>query len=128
MYQKGYGVERPSILRIHMIEAKQCTTVFKVKEDPFLEFECMEWSFEYSHATLQGTCNGLLSISQNDYPHTTSLVVIHPLRKEYYELPPLDFKHYVLFEFKKSLGLGFDTSTNTFKMVCVFSRNGSGLV
>ncbi|PWA47583.1 F-box domain-containing protein [Artemisia annua] len=45
------------------------------------------------------------------------------LKKEFYELPPMQRLlggPYYLSE--DSRGLGFDVSTNTFKMVCIFSR------
>ncbi|PWA65980.1 F-box domain-containing protein [Artemisia annua] len=48
--------------------------------------------------------------------NVTTLVVVHPLRKECYVLPPLPM-HWM---FRESCGLGFDTSTNALKMVCVF--------
>nr|GEX94115.1 hypothetical protein [Tanacetum cinerariifolium] len=51
----------------------------------------------------------------------TALVMVHPLRKECYELPslPMCFGKYLG---RKSCGLGFDTSTNTWKMVCVLLK------
>ncbi|GKF67100.1 F-box domain containing protein, partial [Tanacetum coccineum] len=47
--------------------------------------------------------------------------VVHPLRKECYELPPfpLRFDRLML---RESCGLGFDTSTNTWKMLCVLLK------
>ncbi|PWA37489.1 F-box domain-containing protein [Artemisia annua] len=51
-----------------------------------------------------------------------SLVVINPLRKECFELPPMDKKPDWRLSYEESCGLGFDDSTNTFKMVCVFPR------
>ncbi|GJT32393.1 hypothetical protein Tco_0922812 [Tanacetum coccineum] len=63
-----------------------------------------------------GSCNGLLYLSLTSIPWTTPLAVIHPLRKEFHAFPPmrrLDGPHYLR---EESRGLGFDVSTNTFKM------------
>ncbi|PWA58996.1 F-box domain-containing protein [Artemisia annua] len=62
----------------------------------------------------------LLSQDQKDKP--TSLVVINPLRKE---LPPMNNRPYwpnPRHPSEESCGLGFDDSTNTFKMVCVYPK------
>ncbi|PWA90103.1 F-box domain-containing protein [Artemisia annua] len=69
-----------------------------------------------------GSCNGLLYLSLHDILHITSLAVIHPLRKEFYKLPPMQRLLGGLYylDVEESHGLGFDVSTNTFKMVCVF--------
>ncbi|PWA90444.1 F-box domain-containing protein [Artemisia annua] len=69
---------------------------------------------------VRGSCNGVLCLSQDDNKVVTSLVAVHPLRKECYELPPL----LSCFDFmsRESCGLGFDDSTNTLKMVCVFLK------
>ncbi|GJX46374.1 hypothetical protein Tco_0271564, partial [Tanacetum coccineum] len=44
--------------------------------------------------------------------------MVHPLRKECYELPPLSMR----FD-KTMLGLGFDASTNTLNMVCILCKS-----
>nr|GEU54201.1 ribonuclease H-like domain, reverse transcriptase, RNA-dependent DNA polymerase [Tanacetum cinerariifolium] len=57
----------------------------------------------------------------NDGHVITSLVMIHPLRQECYKLPPfpLRFEKHM---HKVSCGLGFDTFTNTWKMVYVLLK------
>ncbi|GJT41934.1 hypothetical protein Tco_0941799 [Tanacetum coccineum] len=67
---------------------------------------------------VRGSWNWLICLSQNDGEVVTSLVVGHPLRKECYELPPLSM-HFD----KTMLGLGFDASTNTLKMVCILCKS-----
>nr|GEY91673.1 hypothetical protein [Tanacetum cinerariifolium] len=61
--------------------------------------------------------------TKKSIPFTTSLAVIHPLRKEFHALPPvqrwLDGPCYLS---EVSWGHGFDVSTSIFKMVCVSSR------
>nr|GEY68335.1 hypothetical protein [Tanacetum cinerariifolium] len=70
---------------------------------------------------LLGYCNGLIYILQDDHQVINSLVAIHPMKKQRYELPafPLPFDGFM---FRESCGLGFDSSTDTFKMVCVFLK------
>ncbi|GKE55161.1 hypothetical protein Tco_1490317, partial [Tanacetum coccineum] len=51
----------------------------------------------------------------------TSLAVVDPLRKECYELPPFPLRFDKLMR-RESCGLGFDTDTNTWKMVCVLLK------
>ncbi|PWA48263.1 F-box domain-containing protein [Artemisia annua] len=111
----------------HVIESIQTGTthdyVLKPKEGPFLEFLRKKPLFEYSYAQIEvlGSCNGHICLSQDEYNIVTLLVVVHPLRKEYYELPPLPMR----FEssmFRESCGLGFDASTNTLKMVLVLLK------
>nr|GEZ09700.1 hypothetical protein [Tanacetum cinerariifolium] len=52
----------------------------------------------------------------------SSTVIIHPLKKECYELPPL-LMRFDTSMFRESCGLGFDASTNTLKMVCVLLKD-----
>ncbi|GJZ35439.1 F-box domain containing protein [Tanacetum coccineum] len=63
----------------------------------------------------------MMCLSKDDGYVITSLAVVHPLRKECYELPPFPFRFDRLM-LKESCGLGFDTSTNTWKMVCVLLK------
>nr|GEZ55462.1 F-box domain-containing protein [Tanacetum cinerariifolium] len=62
-----------------------------------------------------------MCLSQDENNVVTSLVVVHPLRKECYELPslPMRFDSSML---RESCGLGFDASTDTLKMVCVLLK------
>nr|GEX42915.1 F-box domain-containing protein [Tanacetum cinerariifolium] len=70
---------------------------------------------------VRGSCNGLICLSQEEDNVITSLVMVHPLRKECYEFPspPMCFVKHLG---RESFGLGFDTSTNTWKMVCVLLK------
>lgn len=107
---------QPSILSfLHINELKEQTP----ETNSVMEFRCQK------SLMVLGSCNGLLYLSQNHdndmINDMTTLVVIDPLRKERYELPPIDI---MLGEyFQESCGLCFDDSTNTFKMVCVVVRN-----
>lgn len=81
------------------------------KKDSILEFECKAPFYEYNRHNIRCSSNGLLYLSEyNDtnFPSTT-LSVIHPLRNQRYELPPI--------KIMQSYGLGFDASTKTFKML-----------
>ncbi|GKC06948.1 F-box domain containing protein [Tanacetum coccineum] len=110
-------------LCFHVTESTQPGTthyVLEPKEGPFLEYLHKKTLSRYSIVGIkvQGSCNGLICLSQDDGHVVTSLAVIHPLRKECYELPPL----LLCFEkhmHRESCGLGFDAFTNTYKMVCV---------
>ncbi|GKA34203.1 F-box domain containing protein [Tanacetum coccineum] len=110
----------------HVIESKQPGTthyVLEPKEEPFLEHLCKEPLSRSSifNIKVRGSCNGVMCILQDDSYVITSLAVVHPLRKECYELPPfpLRFDRLML---RESCGLGFDTSTNTWKMLCVLLK------
>ncbi|PWA51698.1 F-box domain-containing protein [Artemisia annua] len=115
-------------LCFHVIESKQTGAshnyVLEAKEDPFLEFLRKTPLSKSSRVKIrvQGSCNGLICLSQDDGEVVTSLVVVHPLRKECYELPPLSMR----FDdslIRDSCGFGFDASTNTLKMVCVLCKS-----
>lgn len=106
----------------------------ELKEDSFLEFLPKKPLSESSHVKIeaQGSCNGLMCLLQyedsgvnpfrpNDYA-LMSLVVVHPLRKECYELPPLPMR-FDSYRNRESCGLGFDASTNNLKMVCVLDKD-----
>nr|GEX06703.1 hypothetical protein [Tanacetum cinerariifolium] len=69
----------------------------------------------------RGSCDGMICLAQDDGHVITSLVVIHPLRKECYELPrlPLCLENPMR---RESCGLGFDALANTYKMVCVLLK------
>ncbi|GKB04363.1 F-box domain containing protein [Tanacetum coccineum] len=113
-------------LCFHVIELIQTGSthdyVLKVKEGPF-EFMRMKphWNSSLVSIQVQGSCNGLICLSQDDGNVITSLVVIHRLRKECYELPPfpLRFEKHM---HRESCGLGFDTFSNSWKMVCVLLK------
>ncbi|GJW92022.1 F-box domain containing protein [Tanacetum coccineum] len=108
-------------LCFHVIESKQPGTthyVLEPKEGPFLKCLCKEPLSRSSifKIQVQGSCNGVMCILQDDGYVITSLAVVHPLRKECYELPPFPLRFDRLMR-RESCGLGFDTSTNTWKMV-----------
>ncbi|GJT89406.1 retrotransposon protein, putative, ty1-copia subclass [Tanacetum coccineum] len=93
------------------------------KEGPFLQYSCKEpvSIFSRFEIQVQGSCNGLKCLSQDNGYVITSLVVVHPLKKECYELPPFPLRIGRGMG-RESCGLGFDTSTNTWKMVCVLLK------
>nr|XP_043616195.1 uncharacterized protein LOC122588124 [Erigeron canadensis] len=103
------------------------STSIKVSRNrKIMEFECKRKrtsSFFANNDIILGSCNELLYASRQHVHENRakfSLVVIHPLRKECYELPPNDIWLYKsgIIE-QESCGLGFDDYTNTYKMVCV---------
>ncbi|KAD7478172.1 hypothetical protein E3N88_01308 [Mikania micrantha] len=111
----------PCIVSFHITKSNETMTLLEDKINPHKQFRCTQ----SSRATMvRGSCNGLIYASQDHVLDKLSLVVIHPVRKECHELPPID--PYVPWPYnpvtqKSSCGLGFDASTNTFKMVCVLS-------
>ncbi|GJW79541.1 F-box domain containing protein [Tanacetum coccineum] len=116
-------------LCFHVIESKQTAGasdnyVLEAKEGPFLEYLRKTPLCESSRVKIrvQGCCNGLIYLSQDDGEVVTSLVVVHPLRKECYELPPLSVRFHADM-FRDSCGFGFDASTNSLKMVCVLCKS-----
>ncbi|GJW90054.1 F-box domain containing protein [Tanacetum coccineum] len=113
-------------LCFHVTEPKQPGTthyVLEPKEGPFLEYLRKEPLSRSSIFNIQvrGSCNGVMCILQDDGYVITSLAVVHPLRQECYELPPFPLRFDRLMR-RESCGLGFDTSTNTWKMVCVLLK------
>nr|GEW38497.1 hypothetical protein [Tanacetum cinerariifolium] len=123
MYHPSIYHER---ICFHVIECKQPGTnhyVLDPKEGPVLEYSCKEPCYIYSkyNIQVQGFCNGLMCLSRGNGYVITSLAVVHPLRKECYELPPFLLRFDRLVH-RESCGLGFDTSTNTWKMVCVLLK------
>ncbi|XP_076881644.1 F-box protein At1g47340-like [Bidens hawaiensis] len=93
-------------------DAGICTLEVR-KKTPVIELMCNK---EFFHGyVIPGSCNGLL-YSTRTILDDTNLAVINPLTKECCELPPI---HSTKSSWKDSIGLGFDDSTNTFKMVFV---------
>lgn len=124
-HQNPSYLKNPLTLCFHIINNNKFNDdhhVLKSKKKPDLEFGCKSWITTSSHyepsVQIRGSCNGLLFISQDNRQVVTSLVVIHPLKKQCYELPPLPLCKEWYF-FRDSCVLGFDVSTNTMKMVCV---------
>ncbi|GKA71475.1 F-box domain containing protein [Tanacetum coccineum] len=113
-------------LCFHVTECKQPGTthyVLEPKEGPFLEYLLKKPLSKSSRVKIQvqGCCNGLMCLLQDDGEVVTSLVVVHPLRKECYDLPPFPL-HLEKHMRRESCGLGFDAFTNTYKMVRVLLK------
>nr|XP_043637910.1 putative F-box protein At2g16220 [Erigeron canadensis] len=113
-----------SFLRI--VEAKEASTNYYALEasnkNLTMDFPCKEWYSTFPTGIIIGSCNGLI-YSSKDHSDGTTLLVIHPLRKQFYELPPIKIWAFVSrFSPLDSCGLGFDDSNNIFKMVCVVAR------
>ncbi|KAK1418960.1 hypothetical protein QVD17_28114 [Tagetes erecta] len=123
-------------------EEDDCTLEVR-KKPSVMEFMTSMWCFTYPNDIILGSCNGLIYSSQGGCDDDNMLVVINPLKKKCYVLPPIKtpfhsqqspsidhgqvrkhigssntFKTRV----DKADGLGFDESTNTFKMVSVEVR------
>ncbi|XP_076935782.1 F-box/kelch-repeat protein At3g23880-like [Bidens hawaiensis] len=118
----------------HKEETGGCTQEV-TKKPPVMDFMCLKLR---SNVIILGSCNGLLYSSQRRHRDAINLVVINPLRKECHELPPMKATFHYVNKQKRSRGidleessrlcieepsgLGFDESTNTFKMACVALR------
>ncbi|XP_071694356.1 putative F-box protein At1g53370 [Rutidosis leptorrhynchoides] len=104
-------------------------TTKKNPPTPYMEFGCKNWGprFYLEKDIILGSCKGLIFSSQdhNVDDSTTVLLVINPLKKEcFYKLPPIKIWSCTsAFHEREACGLGFDDSTNTYKMVCVVLRN-----
>ncbi|XP_071726082.1 F-box protein At1g52495-like isoform X2 [Rutidosis leptorrhynchoides] len=96
---------------------------------PYMEFVCKDWGprYYFEKDIILGSCKGLIFSSQDNNVDdgTTVLLVINPLKKECYKLPPIKIWscNTLAFEEREACGLGYDDSTNTYKMVCVVLRN-----
>ncbi|GJT57861.1 F-box domain containing protein [Tanacetum coccineum] len=127
LYHYHISIKKRTLsLCFHVSEFKQVGTthlVFEPKKGPFLEFlrKRPPCGSSIRRIEAQGSCNGLICLSQDDGYVITSLAVLHPLRKEYYELPPFPL-HFEKHMRRESCGLGFDAFTNTWKMVCVLLK------
>ncbi|GJT33113.1 F-box domain containing protein [Tanacetum coccineum] len=116
-----YDTTLSCIVGFDIIKSEEGNTILEAKKGMSVESELKSFS-KYSWYSVGGSCNGLLYLSMHQIDYITSLVVIHPLWKEIYKLPPikrrLDGPYYLS---EEPHGLGFDVSTNTFKMVFVLS-------
>lgn len=66
-------------------------------------------------SSICGSCNGLLYFADN---YTVRILVSNPLRSQFTILPPPPIKmSYCRISCWAAIGLGFDSSTKTFKMV-----------
>ncbi|GKA32499.1 F-box domain containing protein [Tanacetum coccineum] len=116
-YQKyARNSKHSKTLFFHTIESDTITNhVLKAKNKVgVLEFVGKKLLNKTSRVA--GSCNGLVLIGtyydQNSMP---TFIVIHPINKQCYVPPQLRLRCNL-----ESCGLGFDSSTNTFKMVCVY--------
>ncbi|GJZ80365.1 F-box domain containing protein [Tanacetum coccineum] len=121
-YQNPPRPKLPNTLCFHTIESRT-DHVFEPKKVPDFMFVGKKPLNEDSitRVRFRGSCNGVICISEDDCEVVTTLAVIHPIKKQCYKLPtvPLRFN---CFMSRESCGLGFDSSTNTFKMVCVLLK------
>ncbi|XP_071699791.1 putative F-box protein At4g38870 [Rutidosis leptorrhynchoides] len=98
---------------------------------PYMKFVCKDWGsrFFLEGDIILGSCKGLIFSSQDHHPDnvddgTTVLFVINPLKKFCYKLPPIKIWSCTSpCDEREACGLGYDDSTNTYKMVCVVLRN-----
>ncbi|KAJ0478343.1 putative F-box domain-containing protein [Helianthus annuus] len=95
--------------------AGSCTLKLN-KKPPSMEFMCKRWNDRHPRFIVLGSCYGFLYSSQRHSNDACTFVVINPIRRECYELPPINTP----LQFES--GLGFDESTNSFKMVCVMAN------
>ncbi|XP_071732946.1 uncharacterized protein [Rutidosis leptorrhynchoides] len=115
--------------------------VITTKDPPYMEFCSKDWGSRFIvQDIILGSCKGLMISSQDHLnpPHnnnnnvdddTTVLLVINPLKKECYKLPPIKIWSCTsLHHEREACGLGFDESTNTYKMVCVVLRNQENMI
>ncbi|KAL1832123.1 hypothetical protein ACET3Z_001774 [Daucus carota] len=80
---------------------------------PMAEFE--------AKGSVFGSCNGLMYFAEF---RGVRIVVSNPLRNQFRTLPPLSIENYWS-ESERAYGLGFDSSTNKFKMVCtIYGASG----
>ncbi|PWA51067.1 beta-amyrin synthase [Artemisia annua] len=121
-YQNPPRPKLPNTLCFHKIEPRTAH-VFEPNNVPDFQFVCKKPLNKDSltRVRFRGSCNGVICISEDDGKVVTTLAVIHPIKKQCYKLPtfPLRFN---CFMNRESCGLGFDSSTNTFKMVCVLLK------
>ncbi|PWA90102.1 F-box domain-containing protein [Artemisia annua] len=120
-----YDSNLSCIVGFDIIKSEEGNLTMEAKKGMYLESELYESCSTYRRYLVRGSCNRLLCLSlHGDIPYVTSFAVSHPLRKEFYELPPMQRLlggPYYLSE--DSRGLGFDVSTNTLiSRWCAFFR------
>nr|XP_043633331.1 F-box protein At2g23160-like [Erigeron canadensis] len=98
---------------LHIVMEDSTAGIMQVKKDS----SCKLLLKSFSRSCY---CNGLIALVYHDnaYDIATTYVVINPLTKERHQLPLVTRPY----EFIIAQGLGFDHSTNTFRMVCVFLK------
>nr|GFB34772.1 hypothetical protein [Tanacetum cinerariifolium] len=103
-------------LCFHVIESKQTKTgtpltyVLEPKEYLFLEFLRKKPLSKASYVNIEvrGSCNGLMCLSHDAGYAVTSLVVVHPQKKERYEVPPLPMRFDSSMFRKRSKAMGLE--------------------
>ncbi|XP_071739211.1 F-box protein CPR1-like [Rutidosis leptorrhynchoides] len=98
------------------------STSVKVKKDQVMDFWHKDSAAFNRRPTnfVLGSCNGLVLFSPLINGNLgATLAVINPQSKQLYELPPIKISSSVRKLRLWSGGIGFDYSTNTFKVVCV---------
>ncbi|PWA94140.1 F-box domain-containing protein [Artemisia annua] len=120
--------KRPRSLCFHVIDQSRTTNntlVFRPKKVPDFEIMCKKLLSKSSITNIEflGSCHGLIYVSEDDGEVVTTLAVIHPIKKQCYKLPTLPIPFYAS-QIQESCGIGFDSSTNTIKMVCVVLLRG----
>ncbi|XP_065633170.1 F-box protein At3g07870 [Quercus suber] len=115
------SVEEPKMLILDHQTKNPDTSRFTEVAGGFLKADMkLVTKFAKSKACfLESCCNGLLCFAKIYGDRV--LVLFNPLRQEVIALPP----HRASYTKKSKYGLGFDSSTNTYKVVRVFSRGGS---
>ncbi|KAK3003028.1 hypothetical protein RJ639_019438 [Escallonia herrerae] len=127
--QKG-GLPMPLILS-HSGRKRLYMNVLLAKEEGENLVPSNQWIAQFQligHKNLffdiKGSCNGLIYFE--DSWGEGKLMVSNPLKKQHVFLPPMErIPTPRDFRISKTCGLGFDISTGTFKMVCVFHRESN---
>ncbi|PWA75249.1 F-box domain-containing protein [Artemisia annua] len=100
---------------------KSITTV-KAEKDPIFKFSREDLIPGFIGRLVIGFCNGLVLFnSKFILHHSVSYIVINPLSKQCHKLPRIKIRPAVRAAcyLRKSGGIGYDDSTNTFKIVFV---------
>ncbi|CAK9184367.1 unnamed protein product [Ilex paraguariensis] len=101
-----------STMTMSLYLLKEKGETLETSENPLLEFDLKGYCFT-------GSCNGLQYFTEGG--DEGCVIVSNPLREEFQRLPSIEIQCPNLPRWK-TYGLGFDISTNTFKMICVFFR------
>ncbi|CAK9160070.1 unnamed protein product [Ilex paraguariensis] len=98
----------------HKCSSKEKKGTLQTSENRLVEFDL------YRHHA-EGSCNGLFYVAGYCSDGSIDIIVSNPLKREVQRLPPAPVKsQHPGVPFSNGYGMGFDVSTNTFKLVCVF--------
>ncbi|PWA47892.1 F-box domain-containing protein [Artemisia annua] len=106
---------------------KSITTV-KVEKDPIFEFSREDLTPGFISRLVIGFCNGLVLFNSKHILHySINYIVINPLSKQCHKLPRIKIRPAARAAcyLRKSGGIGYDDSTNTFKIVFVIQDEQS---